>query len=328
MEEVLRHRLHGWRVRLIFGALLLVFSELVIWQTPTQFDALEWAGLALLYLALAAAALDLIERVHAHDVFSLLLIAGLYGLANATLISHITTRDLPISLLVRPLAAQPLAFLGAVAALRLLLSGRPSGPLQFLAALAAGALWGIWVRWLPVVSDEPVPAVDLDTALAVTGIGLGACALLSLLLRPGAPGTAHGWRLGPVEWAIVLAVVLAALALGLSGGAIDRGGVGIVVALMVFMAVIVQVTLAMRPRRSLLDAITPPRAPNLPAWLVLVVPFLLAGWVGYSLPGSGDNSAQSDLLFGMLTGFGLVWLPGVSMVVGVRAFIQIAREGG
>jgi hypothetical protein len=50
--------------------------------------------------------------------------------------------------------------------------------------------------------------------------------------------------------------------------------------------------------------------------------------VGYHLPGSGDSAAQSDLLFGALTGVGIVWLPVVSSVIGVRAFIQLAREGG
>lgn len=327
MIDVLRLRLPGWRVRLIFGALLLVFSELIVWQTPARFSALEWAGLALLYLALAAAALDLIERTHANDIFGLLLIAGLYGLANATLISHITTRDLPISLLVRPLAAQPLAFLGALAAFHLLLSGRPTGLLHFVLALVAGLWWGIWVRWLPVVSDEPIPAVDLDTALAVAGIGLLACAAIPLLVRPQSPLSPRAWRLNPLEWLVVAAALVAALGIGVAEGEIERSGIGVVGTLMAFMGMILYVTLPLRRSVSWLGAIAP-RAPNLPAWLVLVVPFLLAGWAGYSLPGSGDHSAQSDILFGVLTGIGLVWLPGVSIVVGVRTFVQIAREGG
>ncbi len=327
MIDLLRPRLPVWRARLIFGALLLVFSELIVWQTPTRFSVPEWAGIAVLYVALAAAALDLIEHTRANDIFSLLLIAGLYGLANATLISHITTRDLPISLLVRPMAAQPLAFLGALAAFRLLLSGHPTGPLHFGFALVAGALWGIWVRWLPVVSDEPIPVVDLDTALAVTGIGLLACAVIALLARPTGPILPRAWRLHPAEWVLVGAALLAALGIGVEAGEIDRAGIGVIGVLVVFMGMILYVTLPMRLLTSVPGALTP-QAPNIPAWLVLVVPFLLAGWAGYSLPGSGDHAAQSDLLFGTLTGIGLVWLPGVSIVVGVRAFMQIAREGG
>jgi len=61
---------------------------------------------------------------------------------------------------------------------------------------------------------------------------------------------------------------------------------------------------------------------------VVIVPLLLAGWGGYHMPGSGDSSVQSDLLFGALTGFGIVWPPAISTLTGVRAFIQLAREGG
>jgi hypothetical protein len=58
----MRERWTGWGTRLSFGALLLVFSEWIVWQTPTEFTALEWAGLVALYLAFAALSLDLIER--------------------------------------------------------------------------------------------------------------------------------------------------------------------------------------------------------------------------------------------------------------------------
>ncbi|WP_119069026.1 hypothetical protein [Aggregatilinea lenta] len=327
MIDLLRPRFPVWRARLIFGALLLVFSELIVWQTPTRFSVPEWAGIAVLYVALAAAALDLIERVHANDPFSLLLIAGLYGLANATLISHITTRDLPISLLVRPLAAQPLAFLGALAAFHLLLSGRPTGPLHFALALGVGLLWGIWVRWLPVVSDEPIPVVSIGTALAVTGVGLLACAPIALLLRPPGPILPRVWRLALLEWLVAAAVLAIALGIGVADGAIERSGIGVIGVLVAFMGMILYVMLPMRREVSWLGALTP-STPNVPAWLILVIPFLLAGWIGYSLPGSGDHSVQSEILFGMLTGVGLVWLPGVSIVVGVRSFVQIARTEG
>ncbi|MBN1565745.1 MAG: hypothetical protein JXA10_18015, partial [Anaerolineae bacterium] len=78
--------------------------------------------------------------------------------------------------------------------------------------------------------------------------------------------------------------------------------------------------------RSLLDAITPPRRPNPAAWLILLIPFLLAGWLGYNLPGDGDSSVQSDILFGALIGFALLWPPAVSMLSGLRAYLQMARR--
>ena len=78
MLELLRDRLSGWGARLSFGALLLVFSEWIVWQTPTTYDGLEWLALAAVYLALSGIMLDLIARLNANDVFSLLLLAGLY----------------------------------------------------------------------------------------------------------------------------------------------------------------------------------------------------------------------------------------------------------
>lgn len=328
MSGLVRERLSGWGIRLSFAALLLVFSELVIWQTPTRYTALEWAGLAVLYLALSAVALDLIARLNARDIFSLLLIAGAYGLVNATLISHVTARDLPISLIVRPLGAQPLAFLGALASFQILASGRATGPLEFLIALVAGLLWGIWVRWFPIISDEPIPTVEIGTALAVTGIALVVCGIFRLVQPPVEMYRRDDWLLTPYEWLLPGGALVVALVIGMDRGHISDTGLVIVLTLLVFIGMMFYITQAMRRHDSILAGITPPRRPNLAAWLVLVIPFLLAGWLGYSLPGSDDSSIQSDLLFGVLTGFGVVWLPAVSMVTGVRAFVQLARQGG
>ena len=87
MAELVRGRLSGWGTRLSFGALLLIFSEWIVWQTPTDFGPVEWAALAVIYLALAAIMLDLIARLNVNDVFGLLLVAGLYGLAVGWLVT-------------------------------------------------------------------------------------------------------------------------------------------------------------------------------------------------------------------------------------------------
>lgn len=327
MIERMRERWNLWGERLSFGALLLVFSEWVVWQTPTQFSPLEWIGVAAVVLALAAVALDLIARLNVSDVFSLFLLAGLYGLADATLISHITARDLPLSLIVRPLSAQPLAFMAALAAFQILAGGRATGPLDFAAALGIGLAWGVWVRWFPVVSDEPIPAVAIGTALAALAIGLMACAALRFALPPAAIGRREDWLLGPLEWALAGGVLVAALALGVARDAISGAALAILIGLGGFLVVMLVATRGLRRGASLLARVTPPRRPNPAAWAAVMVPFLVAGWIGYSLPGSGASAVQSDLLFGALTGFGIVWPPAVSALLGIRAFAQLAREG-
>lgn len=327
MLALMRDQIPVWRARLVFAAVLLVFSEWIVWQSPLDFSMLEWLGWAAVYVALAAVMLDLLVRLRVGEVFSLLLLAGVYGLLNATLISHIATRDLPFSLIVRPLAAQPLAFMGALAAYQMLTSGRATGPLDLGVTLAIGVMWGVWVRWFPVVSDDPVPLAARGDALGALGIALVALMTLATVLPANQPRYRAQWLLTPIEWALAGGVLLAALVIGVSNGAVGGLGSVIVLSLIGFMLVVLVMTLPMRAPESLLDTITPPRRPHLMAWLILVIGFLVAGAVGYSLPGSGDSSTQSDVLFGLLTGFGVVWPPAVSAVIGVRAFTQLSRQG-
>jgi hypothetical protein len=327
MRDHMRERWTAWITRLSLGVMLLVFSEWIVWQTPTQFSVFEWAGLAAVYLAFAAITLDLIERFQVNDVFSVLVLAGLYGLVNATLISHVTTRDLPLSLIVRPLAAQPLAWIGAIAAFQILASGRATGPADFGVALAAGFVWGLWVRWFPEVSDDPIPSVGIGSALVALALGLTACLIVRLIAPPADIYRREDWRLNRVEWAAMGAILWAAMVIGYAQENITNTALALALMLGGLMVVMLYVTLRVRRKTSLLASVTPPRKPNPAAWIVLIVPFLLAGWIGFSIPGSGDSSAQSDLLFGALTGFGIVWLPAVSALIGVRVFVQLAREG-
>ncbi|MBN1679138.1 MAG: hypothetical protein JW966_02520 [Anaerolineae bacterium] len=328
MMEQVRDRVTGWGARLSLAALLLVFSELVVWQTPTRYSVPEWLGLAAVYLALAAIMLDLITRLRARDVFSLLLMAGIYGLVNAMLISRVITHDLPLSLVIRPLSAQPLVFMLALASFLILGSGRATGPLDMLVSVVTGVSWGVWVRWFPVVSEESIPEVSEGTALSVLALALAGCMLLRFVLPSADIYRREDWLLLPVEWALTGGVLIVALIVGAAQDKIDNLDMGIVAMLVNFMIMMLYVTLITRKDEPVLHAITPPRRPNPVAWLVLVGSFLVAGWIGYTLPGSGDSSAQSDLLFGALTAFGVVWLPIVAAVLGLRAFVQLAREGG
>jgi len=324
---MLERGLNGaWGARLSFGALLLVCSEWIVWQTPLDFTLAEWLGIAAITLALAALTLDLIARCHVNDLTGLLFVAGLHGLVDATLISHITTRDLPLSLIVRPLGALPLAFLLALGAFIWLAGGRVPPLLAAAVALISGLAWGVWFRWFPVVSDEPVSEAALGTALAAVGIGLTACGLIRWAWPPLAMARREDWLLAPPEAAGVGIVLLAALAWGASRDLIDGLGLVITVVLAAYLLMVLAMT-STRRSPSLLEAITPPRRPALASWLIVVGMFLAAGWLGHALPGDGDSSVQSDVLFDALTLFGVLWLPLASIAAGVRAVVQMARQG-
>lgn len=326
MLKLIRERWTGWGIRLNFAALLLVFSELVVWQRPTAYTAAEWIALGVLYLALAAAALDLMVRLRVNETFSLFILAGMYGIAHSTLISHVTSTDLPGSLLARPLAALPLAFMGALAAFQVLNSGRATGPLDFGVALVTGLVWGVWVRWFPLVAEETVPAVEIGTALAVLVVAGVLVMVMRFILPPADIYRPEDWRLMRYEWVFAAGVPLGALVYGYHRDLITDPALLVITLLGGFMISVIVVTAWLRRAGSLLDSITPPRRPNPAAWLILLPPFLLAGWIGYSLPGSGDSSPQSDILFGALIGFAIVWPPVVSTLTGLRAYLAVYRR--
>lgn len=328
MIELIRERLSGWGTRLSFGALLLVFSEWVVWQKPTTYSALDWLALAAIYLALAAAALDLMSRLNIGDFPGLLLLAGLYGLVNGTLVSHIIARDLPSSLLVRPLAAQPLAFLGAFASFRILASGRATGPLEFLIALVSGLVWGVWVRWFPTASQQALPQAEIETALSALAPLLLGCGVLRSVLPPAAIYTNDDWQLVRAEWVVVGAALLAALGVGGVQGTINDLALVLCLTLSSMIGMMLYMIWTLRRGVSLLAPLTPPRRPNIAAWMVLLPPFLLAGWIGYRLGGGGGDSRLGDILFALLAVAGVIWPPTISVIIGMRAFISLARKQG
>jgi hypothetical protein len=59
--------------------------------------------------------------------------------------------------------------------------------------------------------------------------------------------------------------------------------------------------------------------------LVAGLILLIAGAVGYSLPfdATGDQLA---LMIGIFAAFGLVWLPAISLVLGVRSYRSLGRQ--
>jgi hypothetical protein len=58
----------------------------------------------------------------------------------------------------------------------------------------------------------------------------------------------------------------------------------------------------------------------------MFLPFALVAWLGYQLPGDGDSSIQSTLLFGLIIAFGVLWLPIVSTLISIRAFSELGRQ--
>ena len=327
----MREGLGVWSLRGLLAALLLVCSEVLWWSNnPSAYTPGEWVLLAGLYLALAALLLDLLARFAVTDVLGLLVVAGLYGLLNGALIAHSAFGNLPLSLVSRPLGLHTLG--GGIVGLGLwlwLLDGRGLRPGRALICAAIGLLWGVWVRWFPLLPSNGYPLPALPDVLAMAALGFILIGLLVWIIARLAPALPdeHALQLSWGGWIVVIGTLLAAFLIGASRGAIQGidGAVlgllaGYLIALLVFM----------RGTRGtpLLRRIVSPRPASLPSYFVYAVLLIVPAALGYSLPGAGPDGPPLQWLTAALTGFGIAWLPGVSLAIGLRTYTRLFRQAG
>ncbi|GAB4571683.1 MAG: hypothetical protein Kow0077_09040 [Anaerolineae bacterium] len=327
-------RLVIWAARLAVGLALLFYSEVVWWASdPLALDALAWATRLVLYTLTAALMLDLMGRFEVGELFGWLVIGGLYGLINGALITGSAFDDLPISLITRPLGLHTLGGgMLALAWLFWLLDGRGITPLRLIVVAGAGLLQGVWVQTYPLLPTNRMAVPALGQVAAVTAVGLilvpGMLWLVVRALRrtteqPLGPAL----QLNRIEWGLVgggLAGLFAARfqadALGTFAGVVLGGLVGYLV-LLLFL-------LRGQARQPVLERLSPVKVPKVGVLAVFAVVHLLALVAGYSLIRDDAAAGMFRVLTAGLTVFGLVWLPGVSVGLGLRSYIRLFRQQG
>jgi hypothetical protein len=309
-----------WRLRGLLAAVLLFFSDFVFWTDPIGRAPLEWALRAGGYGLLAALLLDLAARYRVRDVFGLLALAGIGGLLISLLISAETAlADVPRTWATRVLGAHTLAVFVSLALVLALTAGRVRG--LWLWAGGVGLVWGLWARWLPDLTGAAAQSVSLPVFLL---IGLSGLLILALLTRwtAGRPANLTALRLSPLTWVGLL----------FAGGAlllyrrdhIDSISLIVLPALTAYCWLVLW--FQQRDQGStLLDASLPPQPA---AWGPLLVwggLFLAGSAVGFSLPLTAALDPLAPLV-ALLAAFGLVWLPTISLVLGVRAYRNLGRQ--
>jgi hypothetical protein len=324
-----RDRVTVWGLRLLLGAALAFFSEIVWWSNdPLTYDVREWLVLAAIYTALAGLMLDFMARFRVGDGLGLLVVAGVYGLLNGSLIAHSAFTHLPISLVSRPLGLHTLGG-GLLALLFLgwLLDGR--GPVwwRVVALVVIGLLWGIWVHWFPLLDTNRFVVPSLGTALALVAGGLAVLGLLLVVMRGRSVESVEAFRLGWWEWIIVGGVLGAAFLFGAAVGAIGRQDGTILGALFGYLIVLLYFQRGQR-RESLLRRVLSVRPIGLAGYAVYAVAMMLPAVVGYTLPGESPDGLPMQALTAAFTAFGVVWLPGVSLAMGLRTYARLLREEG
>ena len=316
--------LAAWIVRALLGACLLFGAEIALWTAPTR--ALpDWPPLALGYVALAAAALDMGRRFHVRDIFGLLLLAGLYASAASLLLfPQSALADIPVTLVTRALGAYTVAGVLALAAFLMLL-GAPQRRRLLLACGVGGLAWGAWVHGLPELTTgadpDPLPLMLLAGVIGLALIG----GLRWLIVRLDAPHAAADLQLGVIGWALTAAALVWNGARSLDNGAVDTLGLVVCVALAAYIMVILW--FQKRGSGTLFDAAFPPLAVE---WRTLGIAagLVLAGSAaGYVIAAAVlPDTSLAAALVGVFTAWGLVWLPTVSLVLGVDGWRRLTRQ--
>ena len=314
-------RLTVWLARLLLAVLLLFTSQVLLWANPPGYAVTEWFALGTGNLALAALLLDLMARFRVRDVFGLLLLAGLYGLLASLLLNPTTAlADVPRTWATRVLGANTLLALVALTAFLQFKAG--ANRRLLVAAGIVGVLWGLWVRWLAAFTDLVPMMVPLDTALLYAGALLLMSLLLWLTLQRVGPLSPALMRLGLIEWVLVLAVLIGLLLTHLPQ--IDTISLGVLLSLAIYCGVVMWYEKRAVSQTLLDDSL--PMHPSPPIFPVIsLIVFLVCGAIGYSLPFT-ESTAPFGLMIAVFAAFGLVWLPTVSLVLGVRAYRRMGRQ--
>jgi hypothetical protein len=312
-------------VRILLAALLAFGSEVLAWNNPTGHTLLDWLLILPGYLALSAVLLDFTVRYRARDLFGALVLAGIYSLGAALIIfPQAAFIDMPRTLVTRVMGAHAL-IAAEMIGLFLALTGGGAGHARrnlLMGCLIVGAAWGFWVKGWP--ADAGYADVSLVTMLAY---GVGGLAIIGLLAYLSSALTADAsspqvLRLSLRGWGVVVIVLSALFLLRLAQGDIDTGAL-ILTGLLLVLSWGILWFRGRTKGETLLDNHLPVRLLPLPALLLAAALFLAVAVFIYNLPAVDVSGVTPVTIIGLgFTGYGLAWLPTVSLVLGARAYLR------
>lgn len=308
-----RARLSIWRLRLVFGLTLLVFSEIVVWQNPTARAWYEWLILALLYVALGSFLLDVIVRFQAHTPAAIGLACGVYGLLSGSIVNHGAYYSMPIGLIVRVLGLQVGAAFLALMLFLYVMRGTTPPLLAIGAAALVGVAWGIWTAWYPAqpnIGWGAPPRQMAQLYLFVPLVGLGA---LYAFFMPRFE-VLRELNLSLLWWEMIAcgAPLFFSLLIGIANNTIPA--LELLLPLAIF-AFCLWALYFQQPESdpSILAQITF-SAPSLVGYVLLVAPLIFFGFLAFDAA-SGELFALGELLYVIVAGFGSGWLPFASILI-------------
>lgn len=308
--------------RLLLAVLWAIGSEVLLWSYPPDRTVMDWILILAGYGVLAYSLTDLAVRWRLRDLYGVASLGGLAALLYALIINpQFMLEDIPRTLVTRAMGSHALLFMGMLLLWLVMLRAVPLQWLLGPLAALIGLCWGTWVRYAPVLTDLPGPPLTDPTVFIVVGIAvvvmIGAVGLIGSRMPMT---TGESLLMQPVEAAVVGLVAIALVYRQLDLGAIDLESRGLVVGL-------IGLCLAMlwfRKDTSYGYLIGDVRVnPPWGTWFASMMAFLIGASAAFSAPIIGDDSFnQVAVIAALFTLFGAMWLPGVSVILGLRAVLR------
>lgn len=318
-----------WLLRLLLATLLFWGSEIVLWQNPLHYSALEWLIRLLGYPLLATLILDIAQRYRIRDAYDAMLLLAASALLASILINPSEGwADFLGTLLTRIIGAHALTQMILWGIFLCLLRGdiRRYGLYSIFGMAWLGLFWGFWMRWTPELrgSFEPVP---LETMFIYAALFIMPIVLYWLTRLFAKELTAPDLLLSPIEWAIAAIIMLCIF---LYQAYIQAIGTGALITVALIMTVLWLTLWFRREARqeSLMEKFLPLKPQAFYCVPLALLTFVGVTYLAYNLP--RIQAAFVDQLWLMEIGFfavGLLWLPIVASVIAVRAFDRLMREG-
>lgn len=319
-----------WLPRLLLAALFAFGSEVLLWLEPQHRPLIDWLYLIPGYIALATVVLDLAARYRIRNVYDVMILMAIYGLAAGFLLNPETALvDFPRTLATRVLGGH--TFLGfEMFGLFLVLTGGANkhyARLLLGGALIVGFAWGIWVRWSPELTDRMTDAASLQIMFSIAAIFLLIIGVLSLLtMRFSRNVTQADLVLSPLEIAGIAVVLIGVFLVRAVQDVIVVDAILLTAGLIALCGGIIW-SRESAVQRTLLDAHFPPAPPQ---WLWCIGALIVFGATTilvYDLPLveiAGQN--QLTLIEYVFAGLGFGWLPFVAAIISTRAIDRQYRK--
>lgn len=309
------HRLTAWAVRVLLALAFIIATEILYWRDPLTHTVAEWVVIIAGNLIGAVLVLDVSLRYRVRDVWGVMVLIGGFGLIHAVLVIPQTTFAIvPDTIITQAIGANWLLSLEMFGVFVLLLNARNKlARVELLAgAIAVGFFWGVWLADRATGQAIAPVTLALIVPLLVT-YGL-------ILLAGSRDLSADTLKLTRPEYGVMFLIAVAVIAYHVSTGGFN--GAGLLVSAGVMLAFWVVLWYRADTTQAPLIARLLPLSPLPVIWVIMTgLIFAVMAWLGVTLPPVVIfGYTPLNLLELVFSFIGVVWVPLVAAVVGLREF--------